>query len=282
VFRVLLVSLLMLASSLSFAQDEERRIISLNGDATEILFALGAGDQLVAVDASSNYPEEATELPNLGYQGNLSVEALLGYEPTHVIATEEAEPSFVLEQLADVGVEVVKIATQPSLETPVQNIRQMAALVGREELGEELAVEVEEKIEAAVARGEELEYEPRVMFLYLGARNMQFAGGAESTSNVMIEAAGGVDAGAEIGLVGTVPITAEALVASQPDVLIVTDRGINQLGGIEGVLELPGIRQTPAGMNEHIIVFEDLYFLGMGPRTGDALTDLVEQLHDLQ
>src|SRR5690625_1030475 len=103
----------MLASSLSFAQDEERRIISLNGDATEILFALGAEDDLVAVDASSNYPAETAELPNVGYQGNLSVEALLTFEPTHVIATEEADPSFVLQQLDDVGVEVVKIATDP-------------------------------------------------------------------------------------------------------------------------------------------------------------------------
>jgi iron complex transport system substrate-binding protein len=282
ILRALLTTL-MFAVVLAVPQAADaKRIVALNGDITEIIFALGAEDQLVAVDATSVYPEAAQELPNVGYQGRLSAEGIMAFEPTHVIANSGARPLEVLDQLAAAGVEVVFTADHDSLDTPVQNIRLIAELIGAEELGEELALEVEKKITAAAQRGSELASSPRILFLYLGSTQMQFAGGAETSSNVMIEAAGGIDAGAEIGFVGNVPFTPEALVTAQPDVLIVTDRGINVVGGVEGVLAIPGIAQTPAGINGKVIVFEDLYFLGMGPRSGDALMELVDQLHDLQ
>ena len=91
-----------------------------------------------------------------------------------------------------------------------------------------------------------------------------------------------VDAGAEIGFRGYMPITPEAMVAAQPDLLIVTDRGLAMLGSLDAVLQIPGVAQTPAGQQRNIIVFEDLYFIGMGPRTGDALLELVEALRELQ
>ncbi len=274
---VTLTTALLLASSAT-----AQRIVSLAGDATEIVFALGAEEKLVAVDATSNYPAAAAELPNVGFPGRLSAEALMAFEPTHVIANDQAGPPEVLDQLEASGVQVVRLGSALSLDTPVENVRLIAGLLGEEERGEEVAAQYTASLTAAQERAAELESEPRVMFLYLGARNMQFAGGAETSSNVLIEAAGGVDVGEELGFVGNVPFTPEAIVAGAPEVLIVTERGIAAVGSVEAILALPGVSDTPAAKAGNVIVFEDGYFLNLGLRTGDALMELVEYLHTLE
>lgn len=272
-----------LAVVLTFSQAlAAERIVALNGDITEIIFALGAEDKLAAVDATSNYPEAANDLPNVGYAGRLSAEGIMAFEPDLVIATSAAGPQEVLDQVAAAGVEVVIISSDETLATPVENIRGVAALIGAEEQGEALAQEVEAKIAAAAQRGSELASPPRVLFLYLGSTQMQFAGGANSASNVMIEGAGGIDVGAEAGFVGFMPFTPEAVIAAAPDVLIVTERGVNAMGSIDAIFEIPGVAETPAAQNRKLLVYEDLYFIGMGPRTADALLELAEDLHDLQ
>lgn len=260
----------------------EQRIVSLNGDFTEIIFELGLSDMLVAVDATSNYPEAANDLPNVGYHGRLSAEAILAYDPTIVIANEVAGPKEVLEQLSAVGVEVVVIPTEGSIQAPVQNIRKVSALVGAAEEGERVAQSVEAKISAAAARGKALDPTPRVLFLYLGAVTAQFAGGVDVPSHAMITGAGAIDAGADAGFVGYEPITAEAVAAAQPDAIVITERGVNLLGGVEGVFDVPGVALTPAGQAGNILVFEDGYFINLGPRTGDALLELVEALERMQ
>lgn len=274
--------LMLVVMAVSVQATGVERIVTLNGDITEIVFALGFEDQIVAVDASSNYPEEANDLPNVGYQGRLSVEGILAFEPTLVIANEDAGPPQVLAQLAAAGVRVETIETDNTLATPPANIRAVAAHLGASERGEVLAQELEDKISAVAQRGSELAKKPRILFLYLGSAHIQFAGGMHSPSNAMIEGAGGIDVGVEAGFVGYMPFTPEALVSAQPEILIVTERGLATVGGIEGVLKIPGVAQTPAGASGSVIVFEDLYFIGMGPRTGDALTELVDVLHSMQ
>lgn len=282
--RTSLTALLLAAALLLTPAVAQNRIVSLSGDATEIIFALGAGDQLVAVDATSNYPAEARDLPNLGYPGALAPEAVMAFEPTHIVASRITDrlPEALLGQAEALGVSVVRLAEEPTLATPANNIRTLAALVGNEARGEELVAELNDKIAAAAARSAESAQAPRVMFLYLASRQMQFAGGANTPTHVLIEAAGGVDAGAEAGFVGNQPYTTEALVAAAPDVLLVTERGLAALGGVEGVLDVPGVRQTPAGANGRVIAFEDLYLLGMGTRFGDVLLELADQLHALR
>ncbi len=277
--RKLLVALILMAVPVAFAQE---RIIPLYGDITEIIFALGAGDQIVAVDASSNYPAETLDLPNVGYVGQLGVETLLVYEPTLVIATPETRPRQVLDSLREAGVTVVEAGKDPTLETPITNIRLVAGLLGKEAEGEALIASFQADLAAAAERGAALEYQPRVIFLYLGSQTMHFAGGDETASNAMIEGAGGLDVGKEAGYTGYAPFTAESLIAAAPDVIIVTERGLNTVGGIEGVLEIPGVSLTPAGMAGNVISFEDLYFIGMGPRTAGAVTELVEFFESIQ
>lgn len=274
-----LLLLLVLLIPISFAQE---RVIALSGDITEIMFGLGLEDNIAAVDASSNFPEAANDLPNIGYHGRLSVEALLAFEPDLVIAGDAAGPAEVFTQLEAVGVRVAHLPEIAGIDTPVNNIRFVADLLGEPEAGEALVAQVEGKLAQAAELAAQLPEQPRILFLYLGSTQMQFAGGTGAASHAMIEAVGAIDVGAEAGLRGFSPFSAELVVAGAPDVIVVTDRGMSAVGGIEGVLDVPGVAQTPAGENEHIISFEDLYFIGLGVRSGDALIELAEYLLEIQ
>lgn len=274
-----LLVLLLLVIPFSFAQ---QRVVSLNGDITEIVFGLGLESQLAAVDATSNYPAGALELPNIGYHGALNAEALLAFEPDLVIASDAAGPAEVFDQLEAVGVQVAHLPDIAGIDTPVNNIRFVAELLGAAEAGEALVAQVEDKIAEAASLAAQLPEQPRILFLYLGSTQMQFAGGEGAASNAIIDAVGAIDVGAEAGLKGFSPFGAELVVAGAPDVIIVTDRGLSAVGGIEGVLEVPGVAQTPAGQNGHIISFEDGYLINLGLRTGDALIELAEYLLEVQ
>lgn len=265
----------------SFAADSHR-VVSLNGDFTEIMYELGLEDLLVAVDATSNYPEAANDLPNIGYHGALSVEAILAYDPTIVFANEVAGPAEVLDQLEAAGVQVVVIENEGDIMAPVRNARAVGELVGAPEAGEQLAQAIEAKIAQAGERGAALDPTPRVMFFYLGSTTMQFAGGTGAPSSAMINGVGAIDAGAEAGFVGYQPVTAEAVVEAAPDVIVITERGVNVLGSVEGIYDVPGVALTPAGEKGNILVYEDGYFINMGPRTGDALLEFVGDLESMQ
>jgi len=256
-----------------------RRIIPLNGDIAEIIFALGMGGNVVATDISATYPAEAVALPKIGYQRQLAAEGILALEPTLVIGTETAGPPEVLEQLESAGVTVVLFAESTTIEEVSGKIQAVADTLGIPEAGAELAEATQAEIDAAVALGAEVAEQPTAMFLYVRGTSTQMIGGQGTAASSMIQAAGAIDAGAEAGIMGYQPMTAEALAAAQPDVLILLTAGLESVGGIEGLLEIPGIAQTPAGQDEHILDFDDLYLIGLGPRTGQALHDLVLGLH---
>lgn len=255
------------------------RIVPLNGDIAEIVWALGLGENVVGTDVSATYPEEAQELPKFGYQRELNAEGILSLNPSVVIGTEEAGPPEVIEQIRASGVPVVILEDPPTLEAPEQKIRGVAEALGVPEKGEELATRTREEIDEALELAGEAESEPRVMFLYVRGQGTQMIGGRGSTADTLIQAAGGIDAGTEAGIDGYRPLTPEALSAAQPDVLLLLSAGLESVGGEEGLLRIPGIAETPAAQEGRILAYDDLYLLGMDPRTGQALRELVLDLH---
>jgi iron complex transport system substrate-binding protein len=104
-------------------------------------------------------------------------------------------------------------------------------------------------------------------------------GGKDSGADAMIAAAGGIDVGTELGIEGFRQLTSEALVSARPDVILVLTAGLESVGGVEGLLRIPGVAQTPAGRERRIVHYDDLLLLGLGPRTGRALRLLIRGLH---
>lgn len=255
------------------------RIVPLNGDIAEIVYILGFGDNIVGVDSSATYPESLQELPSIGYQRTLAAEGILALSPTIVIGNELAGPPEVLEQLESAGVTVVILPEVTTLDGIAVKIQSIADALGVSDAGAELAEMTMNRIADVQALAETVPEQRSAMFLYVRGTTTQLIGGSETTADAMIVASGATNAAAEAGIVGFQPMTAESLAAAQPDLLILLTAGLESVGGKAGLLEIPGIAQTPAAQNGAIIDFDDQYFLGFGPRTPDALHDLLLALH---
>ncbi len=255
------------------------RIVPLNGDIAEIVWFLGLGANIVGVDVTATYPESFSELPSIGFARQLSAEGILSLDPTVVIGDKTAGPIDVLNQIRDAGVTVVIINSYTDFEAPFEKITDISAALGVTDAGEALKATVQGEVDTAIELGKTAGTQPRVLFLYIRGTATQLIGGDGSGADTLIELAGGVDAGTEAGVKGFAPITAEALVTAAPDVILVMSGGLESIGGIDGLLEVPGVAETPAGENRAIIAFDDQYLLGLGPRLGSVLTDLVYGIH---
>jgi iron complex transport system substrate-binding protein len=263
--------------------DDASRIVPANGDIAEVVFALGLGDSVVATDVSATYPPEADALPEIGYQRTLLAEQMLGLDPSVVVANPDAGPPEVLDQLRAAGVPVVVLDYPHDLGGPAAKIRLVAAALGVPARGEELARSVTAAIEEASSSASALVSaagdRPRAVFLYLRGSNVQQVGGRGSGVDALLDAAGAVDVGVELGVDEFQPLTDEALVEAAPEVLVVTTSGLESVGGVDGLVALPAIAGTPAGRDRRVVAVDDQLLLGLGPRTGEALELLVAELH---
>ena len=250
------------------------RIVSLDGITTEILFALGVGAKVVGRDDSSYYPPEAQRLPSVGYQFRLSAEGILSLKPTLVIGREDVRPKEVVEQLERAGVAVVLVPTEPSVEGAKAKIRTVAQAVGRVEQGEALvrALERDLLLLRAFQAQHAAKGKLRALFLYLRGPGTTFVCGEGSTPVGVMELAGLENAAK--GIRECQPMTAESVVAARPEVIVVFKKGLESVGGLEGLLKLPGVAQTPAGQKRKVVAMDDLYLGSFGPRAGRAALDL--------
>lgn len=255
------------------------RIVPLSGDVAEIIWTIGLGANIVGVDVSATYPEELATLPQIGFERQLSAEGILSLNPTVVIGKEQAGPPAVLDQVRAAGVPVVIVSEPQTIDAPAAKIRSVAAALGLTEAGEALATKTQSEIDTARAFAATAQSKPTVMFLYVRGGGTQLIGGAGSVADAMIEAAGGNDAGVAAGVQGFVPVTAEAMIAAQPDVIVVPVSGLDSIGGMDALMEVPGVSETPAGKNGRIYAYDDLLLLGMTPRTGQMIDQLARDLH---
>ena len=277
--RLLCLVAVLLVPLGAYAQPDAdpRRIVTLGGSVTEIVYALGAGDQGVGVDASSVYPEAATEKPNVGYFRKVPAEGVLSLNPSLVLALEGTGPPTVFEQFRSAGVRTVQVPDTPSVTGAKQKIQTIGDLLGRSARGDSLIAAMERDLDEARALRAEAASTPRVLFVYArGSGTMNVAGRGTSAA-AMIELAGGENA--ITGFEGFKPMSAEAVVEAEPDVILALTRGLESIGGTKGLLEQPGIPLTPAGKQKRIVAMDDLLLLGFGPRLGTAVQRLTDKLH---
>jgi iron complex transport system substrate-binding protein len=260
--------------------EDATRIVTLSGDMTEIVFALGLGDNIVGADLSSVYPEEARDKPKVGVEFVLVAEGVLAQAPTVVIGDEDARPLEAIDQIRQAGVPVVIFPRFMGLGAPAEKIRAVAHVLGVDEAGEALAARVQEEMDAAAALAAGITERPRVALVYVASADTVLMLGPNSVMDGLLEAVGAVDVSPAAGSDGYAPLSAEALAAGDPQVIVTAERGLERyLDGIEGFLQLPGIGETTAGRERRILVYEDLFLLGLGPRTGQLLARLFADLH---
>ena len=259
------------------AAGEPTRIISVGGAITESVFALGMGQHLVAVDSTSLYPEAANDLPNVGYMRTLSAEPILALNPELVLLHADAGPAAVIKQLEESGLAMLQLPKAISIEGAADVIREIAQALGKEATGQMLAERIVVEAKSVMAAAGALPDKPKVLFLLSIGGGAPLASGTGTAAAGIIAAAGGVNA--INGYEGYKPLSPEAAVAANPDVILVTHRTVRLMGGRDAILDRAEVRSTIAGVNRHLVAVDGLLMFGFGPRTAEAVRTLAEALH---
>lgn len=264
------------------------RVIALDmaGSLSATVWGLGLGDLLVGRDMTTKFP--GTEDLPVVTSGSHSVnaEAVLELRPNLIITDGSIGPRDVLMQLRDSGVTVVFVKNESSFEGAAQLARDVAAVLGVTEAGEMLADKITADVENTIAEIAAIAPQSdderlRVMFLYIrGAAGVYYLFGEESGADQLITALGARDVAGELGWEGMRPVTDEAIVEADPDLLMVMTNGIESSGGVDGLLSAkPALALTTAGQNKRIVDMDDAVVLGFGPRSAAVLDALARAFY---
>ena len=255
-----------------------QRIVSLTPSTTEILFAVGAGSQLVGRDSFSDYPAQTADIPDLGGGlGGLNMELIVAAEPDLVLASPIIPP----EQLADlenVGLNVEVVQNPTSFDELFANLQSVAALTGHAAQGEALVTALKGRVEAVAAQVSQASQKPLVYYeLDATDPSAPYTSGPGTFVDLLIGSAGGVNFGAELS--GEwVQVSVEELLARQPDVIVLGDY---TYGGVtpEQVRARAGWDALTAIQRNQVFTFDDNLVSRPGPRLVDGLEAMAKLLH---
>ncbi|MDF4961953.1 ABC transporter substrate-binding protein, partial [Vibrio parahaemolyticus] len=196
---------------------------------------LDAKDSLVAIDVTSQLPK-GMELPKVGYHRRLSAEGLLALRPTKVIGSDEMGPKTTLNQLKSAGVDVEIVNTDANVEGLYQRIDQIANLMDRKAQDESLKQDVQAQVQALNANQPDQAKKKKVLFLLIHEGRPANVAGSQTTPDAIIQLAGGQNPAAT-QLSSYKPLSTEAMVEMQPDVILVSGRSYETLGGADAILK---------------------------------------------
>ncbi|MBW3097708.1 heme/hemin ABC transporter substrate-binding protein [Pseudohoeflea coraliihabitans] len=252
------------------------RIAVIGGSLTEIIYALGEEDRMIARDSTSVYPEAAKDLPDVGYIRQLSPEGVLSVNPDLILALEGFGPPEAAKVISQAGIPVVVIPDGYESTSILAKIHATAKALGREQAGAELAEKVAADLAAAKAVASGRKDKRRVLFLLSVQGGRLMASGSQTHADGIIALAGGVNALS--GFDGYKEVSHEAVIEAAPD-LILRMRGGRDASSDAEVLAHPTIAATPAGKHGKVIGMDGLFILGYGPRTAQAARELSEALY---
>lgn len=237
------------------------KIVSAGASVTELIYALDAQSKLVGVDVTSVTPE-GTTIPKVGYHRALSAEGLLALEPTLVIGSDEMGPKPALDQLSRVGVDVEVVDTSSTIDGLNHRIDQIAKLTNSEAKVGELKEKVAQQVEALNSNQPSQSNMKKVLFLLIHEGRPANVAGNGTTPDAIIKLAGGINPAAS-QIDSYKPLSNEAMVEMQPDVILVSGRSYEKMGGSDAVLKaLPLLSATPAGKNGDIVTIDGHALVG--------------------
>lgn len=255
------------------------RLVSIGGAVTEIVYALGAGDKLVARDQTSTYPEQAHGLVDVGYMRRLSPEGVLSVNPTGILMSEGSGPPETLEVLKKASVPIVMIPEVFTGEGVIARIEAVGQSLGLEDKAAELAANVSRDLDVAEKIAANQNPRKRVLFIMSAREGRILASGTGTGADGIIKLAGGVNA--IDAYQGYKQLTDEAVEKAAPDLILTMDIGKDSVQK-EDLLKNPALANSPAARSGNIVQMDSLYLLGFGPRTGAASRELSEKLYGAQ
>ena len=246
------------------------RIVSLNGAVTETLASLDVAGNIVGRDVTSTFPADL-KATDLGHVRSITAESILALQPSVVFGTTKDVNPNLNEQLKKANIPLVLIDQEYSIEGSKKLITEVATKLKKDNYKPLL-----DNITNKMATVKAFDKKPKVLFIYArGAGNLMVAGSGTPLHS-MIELAGAENAAA--ALTDFKPLTPEALLTTNPDVILMFDKGLQSLGGVDGLLKIEGIATTNAGKNKKVVTMDGQYLSGFGPRVGDAVVELHNKL----
>lgn len=255
------------------------RIVCISKQYSEIIFALNAQEDIVAVDLSSTYPPEIKSLPTVGYHRALSAETILAMKPTLILHDNNIGPEHVVSQLNQLKIPMKTFGDyQQDLEGTDSLIREIGAWFDKNQEAEVLCSKLHKDMELARKESERYAHKPKVLMIHFGrASNVYLVMTQKSTAAKMLEWAGGEMAvHAEKGMKQLSP---EIVAAADPDIILLTDFGYDRLNHGKEIEKLPGISSTRAYKNNQIFRVEEHDWVYLGPRTGENVLHIQKRIH---
>jgi len=262
------------------SQEVPNRIVAIGGSVTEIVFALGQEDRLIARDTTSTHPAEANELPDVGYIRALSPEGVLSVGPDLILMLEGSGPPETVEVLKKSGVAIVEVPESFTAQGIVDKVQAVGAALDVAEKADELAGTLEADL--GVARNSAVEdvAGTRVLFILSTKGGRILASGSDTAADGILKLAGATNAVADFS--GYKQLSDEAILSAAPDVVLMMDRTGDHGASGDALLSHPALAQTPAGKHNRLVKMGGQYLLGFGPRTAEAIRELAARLADMQ
>ena len=247
------------------------RVVVLANGVAEIMNALNAKSILVGRDISST-EKELKDIPVVTSGHQVMPEKVIELKPDLVIIDASTGPKAAIDQIRNAGIKIVETPESWTLSDIPTKVSAVASAIGAQQQGDLLNQAFAKELKTST-----IATKPRIAFLYLrGTSSVYLIGGPGSGSDSLIQAIGATDVGAKSLPNPFNTMTAESLATLNPDVIIVMTKGLQSVGGISGLLKLPGVAQTQAGKNQAVIDVDDSLLLSYGPRTPSLVTALAK------
>ena len=252
-----------------------QHVVSLAPSNTEILFAIGAGDQVVGRDQLSDFPDAAKSVTDIGSTFDaLNTEKIVSLKPDLVLAAEINTPEQV-KQLEDLGLTVYYLKNPLTLEEMYKNLETVAKLTGHVQEAATLIESLKQRVAAVDAKIAPISSRPNV-FYELDATDpaKPYTAGKGTFITQLIDRAGGHNIAADLD--GYPQMSLEQVVAADPAFIILGDAryGVSP----ESIAQRPGWENLTAVKNGQVLPFNDDLVSRPGPRLVDALEELAKLL----
>jgi iron complex transport system substrate-binding protein len=274
------------ASTYTISQDDVRsislttnapftvsRVVVLANGVAEIIQSLNAQSIIVGRDISST-EDSLADIPIVTSGHQVLPEKVIALNPDLILIDASTGPKAAIETIKSAGITVIETPESWSLKDLPIKVRAVGRAIGAQGQAEELIQQLNDSLNASVVKNS-----PRVAFLYLrGTSSVYLIGGAGSGADSLLAAIGATDVGAQTLDRPFNTLTAESLAELNPDVILVMSKGLQSVGGIDGLLKLPGVAQTRAGKNSAVIDVDDSLLLSFGPRTPSLVDALAKAI----
>ena len=253
--------------------EDPSKVVAAGGSIAEMLYSLGAGDLLVAVDSTASYLPETVSLPSVGYVRNLSAEGILALKPSLILGEHDMGPAEVLNQISSVEVEVKRIDERHSTQGIIDKFVCIARILGKEDAAQDILrgqlAEVVTSLEKANEANADL---PRAALVLNFVDNQPIVAGANTSGDGLLRMAGAQNIFSDIE--GWKPLSRELLIAANPEHLVVTERALKSVGGLEGMLSDPLLASTDALSDDNVHAYGGMSLLGFGLQTLEVALSL--------